>query len=104
MLAVGHVENRRMSGGKVDENDCEPAPVAIPIAAVGCSNAPQSACEPVRMKPVLIVEEGGRGGVHDYTKSLVGAMVALGQPVVLVTASDLRLLDATPADLPGGDR
>jgi glycosyltransferase involved in cell wall biosynthesis len=40
------------------------------------------------MKPVLMIEEGGRGGVHDYTESLVGAMVALGQPVVLVTASD----------------
>jgi glycosyltransferase involved in cell wall biosynthesis len=44
--------------------------------------------KPVQMKPVLMIEEGGRGGVVDYTESLVGAMVELGQPVVLVTASD----------------
>ena len=39
-------------------------------------------------KPVLMIEEGGRGGVVDYTESLVCAMVELGQPVELVTASD----------------
>jgi glycosyltransferase involved in cell wall biosynthesis len=36
----------------------------------------------------MVIEEGGRGGVADYTEPLVSAMVALGQPVVLVTASD----------------
>ena len=41
-----------------------------------------------RQTSVMVIEEGGRGGVVDYTESLIGAMVELGQPVVLVTASD----------------
>ena len=41
-----------------------------------------------RQTSVMVIEEGGRGGVIDYTERLVGAMVELGQPVELVTASD----------------
>ncbi len=40
------------------------------------------------LKPVMMIEEGGRGGVTDYTVALVAALVARGQPVELVTASD----------------
>ena len=38
--------------------------------------------------PVLMIEQGGRGGVADYTANLVGALVAVGQPVEVVTAAD----------------
>jgi len=88
MLVVGHVENRRMSRGKADVNDDQRATLAILIASVGCSNGPEAHANPGPMRPVLMIEEGGRGGVIDYTRSLVGAMVELGQPVELVTASD----------------
>jgi glycosyltransferase involved in cell wall biosynthesis len=36
----------------------------------------------------MIIEEGGRGGVADYTIELASALTGLGQPVELVTASD----------------
>ncbi len=35
-----------------------------------------------------MIEQGGRGGVTDYTTQLVGALVAMGQPVEVVTAAD----------------
>lgn len=38
--------------------------------------------------PVMIIEEGGRGGVADYTIELATALAGLGQPVELVTAAD----------------
>ncbi|MGI8511703.1 MAG: glycosyltransferase family 4 protein [Solirubrobacteraceae bacterium] len=43
--------------------------------------------------PVLMIEQGGRGGVADYTAQLVGALVALGQPVEVVTAADHAFVD-----------
>lgn len=39
-------------------------------------------------RPILMVEEGGRGGVADYTEALCSALAANGQPVELVTAFD----------------
>ncbi len=39
-------------------------------------------------RPVLMIEEGGRGGVADYTAALSSALAANGQPVELVTAAD----------------
>lgn len=38
--------------------------------------------------PVMIIEEGGRGGVADYTIELASALAGLGQSVELVTAAD----------------
>lgn len=40
----------------------------------------------------MMIEEGGRGGVADYTVGLVSALAGAGQPVELVTAND-HLLD-----------
>ncbi len=44
----------------------------------------------LRRSGVLIVEQGGRGGVADYTGCLVAAVADQGIPVTLVTASDHR--------------
>src|SRR5262245_59016121 len=35
-----------------------------------------------------MLEQGGRGGVADYTTELIAALAAEGQPVELVTATD----------------
>ena len=41
-----------------------------------------------RARPVMMIEEGGIGGVADYTVALVSALADRGQPVAVVTASD----------------
>lgn len=41
-----------------------------------------------RREPIVMIEEGGRGGVADYVRELSSALAALGQPVELVTAAD----------------
>lgn len=46
-----------------------------------------------------MIEQGGRGGLTDYTTQLVGALVAMGQPVEVVTA-----IDHVFADEMGGAR
>src|SRR4051812_4974817 len=38
-----------------------------------------------------MLEQGGRGGVADYTGALVTALAAEGRPVELVTAADSRI-------------
>jgi glycosyltransferase involved in cell wall biosynthesis len=42
----------------------------------------------MRSEPIVMLEQGGRGGVADYTGALVAALAAEGQPVELVTAAD----------------
>jgi glycosyltransferase involved in cell wall biosynthesis len=42
----------------------------------------------LRRRGVLIVEQGGRGGVADYTRFLAGALADLGIPVTVATADD----------------
>lgn len=42
----------------------------------------------LHQRGVLIVEQGGRGGVADYTGCLAGALAQRGIPVTLVTADD----------------
>jgi glycosyltransferase involved in cell wall biosynthesis len=43
---------------------------------------------------VLVIEQGGRGGVADYTAALVAALAAQGMAVDLATAADHRYPDA----------
>src|SRR5256885_14153479 len=38
--------------------------------------------------PVLLFEEGGRGGIADYTEALAGALAQEGVDVELATATD----------------
>jgi glycosyltransferase involved in cell wall biosynthesis len=42
----------------------------------------------LRREGVLIVEQGGRGGVADYTGFLAAALAGLGIPVTIATAND----------------
>jgi D-inositol-3-phosphate glycosyltransferase len=49
----------------------------------------------LRRRGVLIVEQGGRGGVADYTGCLARALAARGVPVTLATAED-HLYGAIP--------
>ncbi len=49
----------------------------------------------VRSAGVLIVEQGGRGGIADYTGCLAGALAARGIPVTIATAGD-HLYGALP--------
>jgi glycosyltransferase involved in cell wall biosynthesis len=44
--------------------------------------------EALRRRGVLIVEQGGRGGVADYTGFLAAGLAARGLPVTLATADD----------------
>ena len=39
---------------------------------------------------LLMIEQGGRGGVADYTAELVAALAAEGWTVTLATAADHR--------------
>lgn len=43
---------------------------------------------PPSTAPVMVIEEGGRGGVADYTQELAAALAARGQGVELITAAD----------------
>lgn len=58
----------------------------------------QAARAPARLRSagVLIVEQGGRGGVADYTGCLANALAERGIPVTLATAED-HLLTLAPA-------
>ena len=49
----------------------------------------------LRHRGVLIVEQGGRGGVTDYTAQLAAGLARLGVPVTIATAAD-HLYPATP--------
>ena len=51
--------------------------------------------EALRRQGVLIVEQGGRGGVADYTGFLAAALAARGVPVTIATAAD-HLYQPTP--------
>jgi glycosyltransferase involved in cell wall biosynthesis len=51
-------------------------------------DSPQRRRERVRAQGVLMVEQGGRGGVADYTGCLVAALARRGVPVALATAED----------------
>jgi glycosyltransferase involved in cell wall biosynthesis len=51
--------------------------------------------EALRRRGVLIVEQGGRGGVADYTGLLAAALSARGVPVTIATAGD-HLYPPTP--------
>ena len=44
--------------------------------------------EALRSRGVLMVEQGGRGGVADYTGFLAGSLSARGVPVTIATADD----------------
>ena len=47
----------------------------------------------LREQGVLIVEQGGRGGVADYTAQLAAGLAHLGIPVTIATAEDHLFLD-----------
>jgi glycosyltransferase involved in cell wall biosynthesis len=50
----------------------------------------QLAPEPALSRRVLMIEQGGRGGVADYTAQLTGALAEQGWRVMLATADDHR--------------
>jgi glycosyltransferase involved in cell wall biosynthesis len=57
--------------------------------APGCTLAAVVASDrAVRAERVLVIEQGGRGGVADYTAALVTALAASGMRVDLATAKD----------------
>src|SRR3954447_23114348 len=78
------------SGGRGSAPPCRgpSAGAACTLAAVVVSDRAGGADR------VLVIEQGGRGGVADYTAALIAALAAAGVAVDLATATDHRYPDA----------
>ena len=77
-----------------------PSVVRAPHTASSVPGGPNNIVQPVtaesqavarlRAQGVLLVEQGGRGGIADYTGCLSSALARRGVPVIVATADDHR--------------